>query len=428
MKKIQISLPMARKMALHAQLLDGRINLPAGKEGALQAIQALGYVQIDPLSVIERAQHHILWTRLHGYQPEMLQALQNRDRKIFEYWGHALSYFPIADYRFCLPRMRNFGRVQSPWVRYMAEKSENMMEPVMKRIREEGPLGLKDFAPRPKSRGASRSSWQNISAIKASLEWLFWKGEIMVCERRNLDRIFDLTERVLPQDLDVRFPHDEEMGGFLVRRALSAQGLATAKEIQRFMQPDSTRDSHVQATQRSVVSASLNELVAAGEVIACELREEPNATYYSLAENVEKCLTLPNSAALVHIISPFDSLLTQRNRVRRLFGFDYALECYLPASKRKYGYFVLPILWQGQFIGRLDPKADRKVQTLLIRSLRFEPGFTAYEEVLPPLAQKLAGFAHFNRCQKIMLENLSPAKIKAPLVRFLKQAMQKNNP
>ena len=151
-----ISQRLARRIAINAQLLDGRAKLPKGKEGVARAIEHLGYIQIDTIAVIERAHNHTLWTRRPDYKPEMLDSLLSRDRLLFEYWGHAASYLPIGDYRFYIPRMRYFLDPHNKWEKQRLEKFGHMMKPVLERIRKEGPLGSKDFTP-PKD--SKKGTW-----------------------------------------------------------------------------------------------------------------------------------------------------------------------------------------------------------------------------------------------------------------------------
>jgi uncharacterized protein YcaQ len=415
-----ISWELVRRLVLNSQLLDGQAQLPEDKEGVAQTIEKLGYVQIDTIAVIQRAHHHTLWTRHATYDPEMLHELQANDRRVFEYWGHAMSYVPMKDYRYYLPRMRNLLNTRNNWAKDRLRKAQHAIEPVLERIRREGPLSSKDFEPPPGKKGGA---WWDWKPAKIALELLFWQGKLMISERRKFQKVYDLTERVLPEDVDTRYPDDDELGRFFVRRGLSAYGVAQEKEIQVFLQPGAARDSIFQAAGREVIAKSLRELVDAGEVSPLKIKEDENSEYYALTETLEKTAHNQTAPAQVFLLSPFDNLIIQRDRTRRLFGFDYSLECYTPAPKRKYGYFVLPILWGDKLIGRLDPKADRKGKTLFIRSLMLEAGFNAFDEFLPSFVAKLSGFARFNQCDKVIFENVSPAGIKTAVKRSIKEAL-----
>lgn len=417
MKKETISADSARKIVLDAQLLDGGENLPKGKTGIAQTINTLGYVQIDTISIVKRSHHHTLWTRKSDYHERMLHQLQAEDRAVFEYWGHAMSYIPMTDFRYFLPRMRNFENPTSQWAKYQMKKCSGLLQPVLERIRNEGPLSSKDFShPRDKKGG----TWWDWKPAKVALEMLFWRGDLMVTERRKFQKVYDLTERVLPPGLDTTMPNENEIGRFLVRRALSAFGTAAEKDIQKYLQPNAARDSDLMLAGKDVIAKSLTNLIEAEEVIPLTIEGDKKLVYYALSDVVEKHDSNGDISGRVFMLSPFDNLIIQRERVKRLFGFDYTLECYVPAAKRKYGYFVLPILWGGGFVGRIDPKADRKKRTLSINNLMFEPQFKSFDEFLPLLAGKLIDLATFNECEKIVLEKVSPGKLKKPLESLIK--------
>jgi hypothetical protein len=409
METVKISLSSARKLALTGQLFYDQVELPRGKEGVAQTVEELGYVQIDTIAVVQRAHHHTLWTRRADYEPQMLHELQAVDRRVFEYWGHAASYLPMSDYRYYLPRMRSYNEPKNRWEQDRLEKHGHLMGPVLERIRHEGPLASKDFKPPP---GTQRGQWWDWKPAKIALELLFWRGDLMITERRNFQRIYDLTERVLPLDVDTRFPDDDELGKFHVRRALSAYGVAREREVQ----------DHIRAASRAVVSKSLADLVDAGEVMRVEVEGDEGADYYALAEMLETPGRHQQNPTRVVLLSPFDNLIIQRKRLERLFGFDYRLECYVPAAKRKYGYFALPILWGEKLVGRLDPKADRKSKTFIVRGLFFEPGFADFDAFLPLFADSLSAFARFNQCERVMVENVSPVEIVEPLALLLNKA------
>lgn len=414
MQKEKISLQSARRLFLSSQLLAGKMKLDQGKEGILQTINKLGYVQIDPLSVIQRAHHHTLWTRLPDYDHDNLNQLQAKDRLIFEYWGHALSYLLIADYRYFLIRMKNFENPQTKWVKTLYEQSKAVIKPVLERIQNEGSLSIKEFE--AKSKGTNVHDYKK--SVRVALEFLFWRGDLMVTERNNLQKYYDLTERVLPDKINTSIPESREICRFLVNRALSAFGLAQEKEIRLFMQPESSRDFHFLAADQKLISFYLKELEESGEITSLQI-EGIDATYFTLKDNIEYISTLQTSSSEVYILSPFDNLIIQRERTKQLFGFDYSLECYTPAAKRKYGYFVLPVLWGDNLIARFDAKADRKNTALKIINLVFEPEFTAFDEFLPIFAKKLLEFSCFNSCNQIDFEEVTPVKAKPKLNRMV---------
>ncbi|HOU11832.1 MAG TPA: crosslink repair DNA glycosylase YcaQ family protein [Anaerolineae bacterium] len=397
---MKISLATARQLALRAHGLDGGWILPPGKEGAAQIIERLGYVQIDTIHIIQRAHHHTLWTRFPQYAPEMLDDLLAKDRRVFEWWTHAMAYIPMRDYRFYAPRMGYYalwGR-QREWLIEYADVIAHVKE----RIRAEGPLGASDFE-HPQN---TTNGWWDWKPAKQALEILASMGELMVTKRHNFQRIFDLTERVLPPDVDTTPPTDEELQRFIVRFALNTGGVL--------------RQSEVQWSRRKADPAALQAMVETGEVTAFEVEGLNGEPCYALSDVFEAVTQSPNGEPHLHILSPFDNLIIDRRWLKAFFdGFEYTIECYVPEAKRKYGYFVLPILWGDRFVARLDSKADRKPKTFVIKRLLFEPGFAEYDAVLLALVEKLRAFAAFNGCDNFAVEDVQPEKVKAPLEQML---------
>ncbi|MGD9487339.1 MAG: winged helix-turn-helix domain-containing protein [Calditrichaceae bacterium] len=420
METISIPLEKARNLILKSQLLDGAETLPEGRQGILHIINKLGYVQIDTIAIIKRAHHHTFWTRALDYHENMLHDLQTTDRAVFEYWGHAMSYLPMSDYRFFLPRMKNFENPSSKWAKHQFQQSGHLLQPVLERIRDEGPLSSKDFSHPSDKKGGT---WWDWKPAKVALELLFWRGDLMITERKNFQKIYDLTERVLPSTLNVTMPDKEELGRFLVKRALSAFGVANAGEIQKYLQPETSRDSDLQVANKDVLKTAINHLLEEKEITPIKIEGIDNSVFYAQSAALKYSAHLQSDPPRIHLLSPFDNLIIQRDRLKSLFGFDYTLECYLPEKKRKFGYFTLPILFGERFVARLDPKADRKKKTLLIQNLVFEPHFNEYDKFFAVFANKLAEFARFNVCESIQFEKVSPAKIKTSLNRAVKNVI-----
>lgn len=412
---IQISLSTARRLALHCQGLDGAWQpdaeggiapLPAGKTGAAQVIERLGYVQVDTIHIIQRAHHHVIWSRLPDYEPEMLHALLAQDRCVFEGWAHAAAYLPMSDFRFYAARMGD----QALWAGQQQWREENreVVDRVLARIREEGPLGTSDFkAPEGHQGGSWWSGWK---PAKRALEVLFSTGDLMVSERRNFERVYDLRERVAPDGGAYVAPDQDEVDDFVIRRSAGTLGVVPKGEARWW---GNVRPSD-EALARNVDAGTLTHVeVEGGE-------DEPWYAWTAALEAVNRAA--PEAPARLHILSPFDNLIIRRPLMERLFdGFEYRLECYLPAEKRQYGYFSLPILWGDRFIGRVDTKADRKPGTLIVRNLIFEPEFHACDEALPLLAARLRDFARFNACQEVAVERVAPRQLLDPLVALLER-------
>ena len=198
---------------------------PTGSSGAtFSVIKNLGYLQIDTISVIRRAHEHILWTRNSDFTPEDIDKLQSPDRRIFEYWGHAAAYLPLEDYRYCLPRMERIKREGFEWFK----REEKVIGEILARIKAEGPLSARDF-----EKDSSRKSgpWWDWKPAKIALEHLFMEGTLMVAGRKNFQKIYDLTERVLPSSANTKYPSPEESADYLIDRTLTRLGLFSELDV-----------------------------------------------------------------------------------------------------------------------------------------------------------------------------------------------------
>lgn len=406
-ESVSIDLRDARRIAVAGALLANTQFSMSGIRNASEIVEGLGYVQIDTISVVERAHHHTMWTRFPKYQPAMLDDMLTEKRSVFEYWGHAASYLPMRDYRFYLPRMKSFHDPHSKWEKQRLEKYGKYLKPVLERVRDEGPLASKDFAP-PK--GYKKGDWWDWKPTKSALELLFWQGELMITERRKFQRVYDLTERVLPEWVNTKMPDEEELGRFLVNRCLNSYGLATEKEIA----------DHLHAANRKVVSSSLAKMLEEREIVKLTVKGLERQEYYAFQDGLMTKKFRKRQFPSVHILSPFDNFIIQRERVKRLFGYDYVIECYVPAAKRKYGYFVLPILAGDKLIARMDAKAERKRRTLIVKNLVFEDRADYVDHCLPDLASKLIQFAIFNNCDKTIIEKVTPAKYRQTLSKLVR--------
>lgn len=384
----------ARAIALSAQGLHSN-SFGKGKEGALNAVKHLGYIQLDTLSVVARAHHHTLWTRADEYAELHLNQLV-KEKKIFEYWSHAAAYLPIEDFRFSLVRKEEYRKGKSHWFK----KNKKIMQYVLDRIKAEGPLQSRDFET-DKVRGA----WWDWKPAKVALEQLFHDGTLMVSERKGFQKVYDLTEKILPASVNTKMPSKEEYARHLVENALKAHGLASIKEI-----------THLRRGMGPVVQKELKKMMKEG--LLHEITIENVKDKYIIEPKTRNSLTRNTPAAV--LLSPFDNAVIMRNRLKNIFDYDYGIECYLPEHKRKFGYFCLPILYGDQFVGRLDPKADRESGVFYVRSLHLEHPPKNTQDFLRQLANAMKRFAIFNNCKKIVIEKAYPGKIKQTLNSFLR--------
>ena len=418
MKPLKISHQAACQLNLNAQLLNSKTELETGKDGLDQIFNQLGYIQIDTINVVERAHNHTLWTRLPDYKNSLLHDYQAVDKKVFEYWGHAMSFLPMIDYRYFLPKMKRFEDPIHPWVLNMYKNGKHLLEQVMERIRNEGPLSSKDFSRHDNQKSGT---WWDWKPAKFALEYLFWRGDLMITERRNFQKIYDLTERVLPSNIDTSMPSKKEIAKYLVKRALSAMGIANEKEINKFLQPDAARDSDFRAVDREMISQTIKDYIKEKIITNVQIEGKKGDVNYILNDTLIDQTFISNSDKKIYFLSPFDNLVIQRDRLKRLFDFDYSLECYVPASKRIHGYFVHPILYSDQLIGRIDPKADRKTKKFIIDNVSFEQGFKPDDEFLEKFSGKIFELAKFNHCNSISIESTKPPKLKTTIKSAIKK-------
>jgi uncharacterized protein YcaQ len=390
---VSISLAEIRAIVLRSQgLADNVAPFGFGKAGVLEAIQTLGYVQVDTISVLQRAHHHVLWSRVPDYHPDMLHELQSPDAAIFEYWNHATSYLPTRDYRFSLPLMRKH-RTELHWSDESPELLKSMRR-VLGMIRNSGPLMLSDV-----ESAASVKEWFNANLGKIerrALHELWMRGDIMIRSRQGFQKIFDLPDRVLPEQTDLRFPTKREAAEFHVRRALQALGVARAQELHYLQDTE----------QAGTIRAALLTLVNRGVAVELRVADFPKIPIFALREALEHAAPLKNN--VIRLLSPFDNLTIQRKRLKWLFDFDYSVEIYVPAAKRKYGYFVLPILWGDRLIGRLDAKANRAERQLVIHNLVFEPAFRELDAAKPAFLEALRNFTRFQQCDEWKISRVEP--------------------
>lgn len=400
---IEIERPQAlarlRRVALAAQ---GLLQVqPFGRclAGTRAAINHLGYVQIDTISVVERAHHHVVHSRVPGFKPDMIhQLLINRD--IFEYWAHAAAFLPIDDFRFSLPYKHAIKSGQTHWFRNPDKK---LMSELLARIESDGPLRSRDL----ENTATKRTGWWDWKPAKKALEQLYMQGDLMVSDREGFQKTYDLTERVLPAHINTQMPSVEEFATHMVDQQLRCHGLATLKGFTYLRRSSELRNAVKHLVSERLAQGTLESVkVSSGEVFIVEA-------------GALEC-PLPRLKNRLLILSPFDNSVIQRERLKALFQYDYQLECYVPEAKRQYGYFSLPLLYRDAFIGRMDCKAHRKNRHLEIRFLHFEPHTFDESLVMTAFVEAITQFCHFQQCDSVSLTDVHPDHLTQRLRRALK--------
>jgi uncharacterized protein YcaQ len=376
-----------RRIALNQQGLLKAEFFGRGKRATLRAIEQLGYVQIDTISVVERAHHHVLWSRVPNYRPKFLDQLV-KQRLVFEYWFHAAAWLPMSDYRFALPRMATMNGERN-WFKLSDRK---LTDSILRRIETEGPLRARDFA----DTREVNNGWWDWKPAKQALEQLFMRGELMVSGREGFQKVYDLSERVLPDWVDRSMPSLDDYASHLIDTTLRAHGFASLVSMTYLRKGKQLRDA---------VKQQLQQRLATNLLTTVDLGD--NNPLYIDPELLES--RAPRSNAQVRILSPFDNAVIQRQRGREIFAFDYQIECYVPAPLRQFGYFCLPIMYRDRLVGRIDCKAHRNDNLLEIRSLYIEHKVGA--DFIELLCQALRSFATFNNCTRLQVQSASSSDL-----------------
>jgi len=401
-------LSAVRAMALYAQHLadPGHQNEQlADKSAIYQMVKDLGCVQIDTLYVVQRSQYLILWSRLGNFDPVDFDSLiyGPDDRRLFEGWKHAASIIPLEDYRYQIPQMRhdrkNPAKMSAEWL--SEQGNQELLHSVYERIRDEGPLRARDF----EYKGPKRSGWWDWKPAKNALEFLFTWGELMISDRINFQRVYDLSQRVLPEWVETCEPTHEARDRFWLEQGVRALGIC---------QPLQAADYSYR--KRNSVRGYLRDMLEEGIFIEVKVRIfdgsiEPFIIHYQDQQLLEKAADGDLPLKRTTFLSFFDNLFWARGRDHQFWNFQNILEAYKPATTRVWGYFNMPILHQDRLVGRIDPKIDRVKSKLLVRSITLEKGVEPQEQLILGLAQAFRSFMNFHNVDDLVFENAKDAKL-----------------
>lgn len=353
------------------------------KMDILNSIQQMGILQIDTIHVVARSPYFVLWSRLGSYNPDWLDQL-HAEGHLFEYWAHAASFLPKEDYPLFQPLMRNglhgWGNTEI-WRKDLSETINNVIEMISKN----GPTCSADFK-RPK---AASGGWWNWKDEKIALEILWTDGELMVAFRKNFQRYYDLTERVNPESSRVTLNNPSYSYVNMVEKTIRILGAAREKWVSDYYRIPKQKTKECLEQLRN-----LNRIIS----VKNEFWEEEIFIHKDGLDRYEQAINNQLKVTLTTLLSPFDPMIWDRARTRDLFDFDYTIECYLPAEKRKFGYFSLPILHKGDLVGRLDAKAHRKDKIFEIKSLHFEKDFNPTEVFSSAFMDTLENCAAWHGC------------------------------
>ncbi len=386
-----LSQDAVRGLMIAAQGLQQSPPASATKADVRQIVRQMHVLQIDTIHVVARSPYLVLWSRLGDYNPRWLEDLLT-EGALFEYWSHAACFLPVEDYplyrRFMLNRMT---WNEKGWQRWLLEHDE-LVKKLLAHIRENGPVRSSDF----QRTDGQKAGWWNWKEEKTALEGLWLKGELMVKQRHNFQRIYDLRERVLPDWDDSQTPSLDAIHETFVLNTVKALGVTKAAWIADYFRM-SKKDA------QSVIE----KLAKRGEIqpVQVEGWNVPGYFHPDQRAAIEAAAGGEVPTSRTTLLSPFDPLVWDRGRALDLFSFDYKIEVYTPAPKRKYGYFTLPILYNNRLIGRLDPKAHRKEGIFEVKAVHLEPGVVVDDALISALKSTLKACAAWHKTPQVVVRD-----------------------
>jgi uncharacterized protein len=362
-------------LALSAQgFADSRPNPEPNGWDLRRVLKRVALLQIDSVNVLARAHYLPAFSRLGPYDTGLLDRLSHRaPRRLFEYWGHEASLLPVELHPLLRWRMERAHRDAWGSMRRIKRERPDLIAAVLEQVSERGPIAASELAEeRPRPSGP----WWDWSDTKRALEFLFWSGQVTSARRRRFERLYDLPERVLPQAvLATPTPEPEDAQRELVRIAARSLGIAAERDLRDYFRLPTPE-----------AKARIAELVEAGELLPVDVEAWGRTPGYLVGG-----ARIPRRIEARALVGPFDSLIWERSRVARLFGFEFRLEIYVPAPKRRHGYYVLPFLLGDRLVARVDLKSDRAAGVLRAIAVHPEPG--APSEMRDALAVELASMA-----------------------------------
>lgn len=405
-------LPAARTLALYSQGLanpDFSQAQPATSQVIFQTVRDLGCVQIDTLHVVQRSHYLVLWSRLGNYTPlDFDHLIYGPDqRSLFEGWQHAASIIPLEDYRYQIPYMRYLHQkhlMHGEWGSLSG--NEDLLQLVHERITKEGPLRAKDF----EYDGPKRGSWWDWKPAKNALEHLYAWGELMIADRINFQRVYDLRQRVLPDWVDGSEPTAEARDRYWLEQGVRALGIC-----------QSLQAADYSYRKRNSVRGYIQEMVDEGIFVEINVRifdgqVKPFIIHRQDQDLLEKAADGVIVSERTTFLSPFDNLFWARGRDIQFWNFRNLLEAYKPEAKRIWGYFNMPILHKDRLVGRIDPKMDRKNGRLIVKSIYLEDGIEADEQLVADIIGAFRSFMIFHQADDIEIVSSQPADLEATIL------------
>jgi uncharacterized protein YcaQ len=348
-RTVTLTKPQARRIWLRAQRLDVSAPFGDGPAATREAVEHLGYVQIDTINVIERCHHHILWTRIPAYRREHLRQAQTIDKSVFEYWTHALSYVPTRDIRFFLPEMKR--QRQSPKSWFGSVKKEDLRK-VLTLIRSDGALTIRDIE--DDVLVEKDHAWASRKPSKRALQLAFYTGALTISARSGMLKTYELMDRHFGWETRPRAASERQVLDYLLDRALRSQGLVSLDSV-----------CHLDAKRKPAIRQVIETRMRRRRLVPVTIEGAGKTEYWAQPEMIDAIPDRPGE--MIHVLSPFDPLIIQRKRLKLFFDYAHRFEAYVPKEKRVLGYFALPVLIGDEIVAAIDLKADRKTRALLVQ-------------------------------------------------------------
>jgi uncharacterized protein YcaQ len=376
----------ARRLFLHRHGLAHNPASRCNKTDIQNLIESIGFVQVDSIKTVERAHHLILFSRRQTYKHAMLADLLEKQASLFENWTHDASIIPSKLYPYWKHKFKNDSiAIAKRWEKWGRKGFVEISDQITEHIDNQGPTFSRDLKPEEKKSG--KPGWWDWHPQKTCLEYLWRTGKTAVSHRRNFQKAYDLSERVIPTQYFEGEVSDEQFLNWACSSAHQHLGFATHGEIAAFwnLVPPATAKSWVESPDSGLVPAEIQSF-----------DKESNKQVWVRPDIAETICQLSKLPGRIRILSPFDPLLRDRKRAEFLFGFNYRIEVFVPEAKRQYGYYVFPILQGDRLVGRIDMKADRKNSVLNIRRIWLEQSVRWSDARKSALNSELKRIARFS--------------------------------
>jgi hypothetical protein len=382
----------ARNLFLARHALSENPRQVQSRADLLSLIERIGFVQVDSINTVARAHDMILFARNQTYRPDHLKTLLEADRDLFENWTHDASIIPTRFFPYWRPRFaRGAERIKERWTNWRRPGFVEMLGEILTHIDRNGSTMSRDFGVGEKK---SNGGWWDWHPTKTALEYLWRTGELAICRREGFQKVYDLTSRVIPACHQAYLPGDAALIDWACASAIDRLGFATSGEIAAFW------DSVTPGEAAAWCARQLGDTLIEVEIECADgARRRRAFARPDLPDHAREAAPPPDR---VRILSPFDPALRDRDRTARLFGFHFRIEVFVPAPKRRYGYYVFPILQGNRLIGRIDMKCRRDAGALTVTGLWLEPGMKLSKRRRGKLEAELDRYRRFTGCTKVV--------------------------